>query len=141
MYFYKKLKAKQVLAINVLSMGGTKKQAAETANVTLATIDSWYEQVEFLSAIEEKTNEFCDQVYRKIIAASNLATKTLIDIINDENTKDRDKITASCKILDLALKRQDYLLMKKIELLQDMYGDLEGDDFDVPVIESAHEQN
>lgn len=141
MYFYQKLQSKQKLAINVLAMGGTKRQAAETAKVSAAAIDLWCQQTDFVSAIDEKTNEFCDMVYRKIIASASLATKTLVDIINDPEAKTRDKISASSKILDLAMKRQDYLLMKKIETLQEMYGDLEQDfDMEIPAIEVSDEQ-
>lgn len=133
MYFYEKLANRQKLAVNTLSLGGTIKQASESASVSRVCVEKWLQHPEFVSAVDQKTNEYCDQVYRKIIAASSLATKTLVDVISDPESKTRDKITASSKILDLAMKRQDYLLMKKIELLEGMYGELEGElDFEMP---------
>jgi len=124
MDYYSQLNIKQQIAVRALAIGLDIESTAEKAEVSRATINHWMMSPEFVGAIEELTNKMSDRLYREIINASSLAIKTLVGIINDSTTETREKIQASSKILDLAQKRQDYLLLRKIELLENMYGGL-----------------
>lgn len=94
---------KQALLAEILKGQSTRK-AAETLGMNYSTARSWRIQPAFQEALAEGRAELWDNLIARVLAASTAALKTLVETIQAEDAPHHAKVSASSKLLDMAVK-------------------------------------
>ena len=93
------LSPNQILAVTVLSCGGTNKEAASAAGVTERTVEKWRaENSAFPDLIESIALEVFNQSVKKAVSAANKCVDKLISIVENDDLPARTQIKA-CEVL------------------------------------------
>lgn len=98
------LTPKQYLALTRLAAGSTNKEAAESADVSLRTIEGWKAKPHFQKLLKTAVNMMFDAALAELVSGGRDAAKELIKIISDPNTPSRTKVTAIGVLFDTAEK-------------------------------------
>lgn len=119
------LTPKQYLALTRLAAGSTNQDAADSAGVSLRTIEGWKGKPHFQKLLKTAVNMMFDAALAELVSGSQDAAKELIKIISDPNTPPRTKISAIGVLFDTAAKVKQWNLEDRLGYVESAI-----DDFD-----------
>jgi hypothetical protein len=103
------LNAKQLRAIESLLSEPTTRAAAKAAGVSEVTLWRWLNEPAFAEAYREARSHLLETTLTALQSASGDAVKTLRNVLNDEQARPGEKVSAARAILEYALKSREIL--------------------------------
>lgn len=111
---------RQYRALVCLAAGGSNKEAADLAGVSVRAIETWKSKSNFQRLLREATVRVFDQAIAELVLGAQEAAEQLRGIITDEETPARIKISAISTLLTNASKARDWAMEARIQKLEGM---------------------
>ena len=102
-----KLNAKHERAILALLETPCLGTAAEKAGVDVSTLRHWRKKPEFREALEEARGEVFDGALCRLQAGVGKAVDALLAVLEDENAKGSERISAARTVLDHGYRAEE----------------------------------
>ncbi len=102
-----KLNAKHERAILALLETPCLAAAAEKAGVDVSTLRHWRKKPEFQEALEEARREVFDGSLCRLQAGFGKAVDALLAVVEDENAKPSERISAARTVLDHGYRAEE----------------------------------
>lgn len=126
------LSIKQYRALCCLLAGGTQEEAAREAGCSVSSIEKWRKKPDFARLLKQSIAKVYDATLAEIVLGSMSAAKALRQIIDDDETPSRVKISAIATLLGHAEKAKQSALEERLERIE---GLLDGTD-EEPIAEA-----
>ena len=117
------LQPKHYRALCVLASGGTIQDAAKASGVSIPSIKKWKSHANFKTALRDCTVKVFDTTIAKLVLESEMAVRTLIDIIQDSDVTAKTKVAAITLLLNIASKSREFALETRLEKLEEYLED------------------
>lgn len=106
---------KYQIIIQSLLEHSTIKEAAASINVAEITIHRYMKRKDFQEALQKARNVLMKTTISRLQVISHQAIDTLVQIMNDSNSKDHARLSAAKTILELSFKGTELLKLEEIE--------------------------
>lgn len=114
------LSIKQYRALCCLLAGGTQEEAAREAGCSVSSIEKWRKKPDFARLLRQSIAKVYDATLAEIVLGSMSAAKALRQIIDDDETPSRVKISAIATLLSHAEKAKQFAIEERLERLEDL---------------------
>ncbi|HEY9607652.1 MAG TPA: helix-turn-helix domain-containing protein [Allocoleopsis sp.] len=124
--------------LDVLSKGGTQREAAEVAGISIRTLQRWLKTPEFRQietkinfAVQKQTEALADEVVHQLETLTPIAISVLKEILENPESRAADRLRASALVIEWWQKQRysnhkDILLQHFIDSFNDIL--LSGDE-------------
>ena len=103
------LSVKQAAAIEALLTCPTREQAAKQASIGRATLTRWLADKAFQRAYQQAKSETIDSILTALQSAAIKAVNTLNDVMDDNDAKPSERVSAAKAVLDNLLRSREQL--------------------------------
>lgn len=97
-----KLTAQHHKAIELLAMGETNKSVSISLEVAQETVSRWIGDCDFSAALNGLIDENKKATQERLRNLSALALSTIEQVMTDDKTPPKDRLTAALKVIELA---------------------------------------
>ncbi|BAZ71453.1 hypothetical protein NIES4106_62500 (plasmid) [Fischerella sp. NIES-4106] len=105
-------------ALCLLAAGYTQEEVARKTGVTKDCICKWKKKPEFEKLLRESVAKVYDAAIAELVSGSIEAARQLKEIITDEDTPKRVKVSAIQVLLTTAARAKESLLEERLEALE-----------------------
>jgi predicted transcriptional regulator len=89
-------------AIELMVMGSTNKNVAETLNIAPETVSRWKSDYEFQAELNRQLREQQQQTQDRLRALANTALSTIEAVMSSDTAPEKDRLHAAFKVLEMA---------------------------------------